>query len=363
MSSLRETVSLSKRPHDTRFKQQKLPAWQPIITAGTVLPLLFTIGVVFIPLGAIFLVTSNNISELVIDYTGDECRDVTGERCVDLLRNNTGGSCNCTISFNITHPFKGNVYLYYGLSNFYQNHRRYVKSRDDLQLIGERNDYDSLSSDCDPYRGHQDAVTMKWKAYAPCGAIANSLFNDTFDLKYDNRGTWQKVVLLKTGIAWSTDRSTKFHNPPGFSQNPAQAYNNTLAPPYWQHPVYELDPSDPSNNGYENEDLMVWMRTAALPTFKKLHRRIEHKGVFEDGLPAGAYSIEIKYVYPTWSFDGSKMVSLTTTSFIGGKNCFLGIAYLLIGFLCLILGLVFLVIHFKFNRSKSSLHFEHLTPY
>jgi len=29
--------------------------------------------------------------------------------------------------------------MYYGLSNFYQNHRRYVKSRDDSQLNGDLN--------------------------------------------------------------------------------------------------------------------------------------------------------------------------------------------------------------------------------
>lgn len=28
--------------------------------------------------------------------------------------------------------------MYYGLSNFYQNHRRYVKSRDDSQLNGDK---------------------------------------------------------------------------------------------------------------------------------------------------------------------------------------------------------------------------------
>lgn len=32
---------------------------------------------------------------------------------------------------------QNNVYMYYGLSNFYQNHRRYVKSRDDKQLNGD----------------------------------------------------------------------------------------------------------------------------------------------------------------------------------------------------------------------------------
>ena len=28
--------------------------------------------------------------------------------------------------------------MYYGFSNFYQNHRRYVKSRDDSQLNGDK---------------------------------------------------------------------------------------------------------------------------------------------------------------------------------------------------------------------------------
>jgi len=46
---------------DTKFKQQKLPAWQPIMTAGTVLPVLFAVGVAFIPLGVALLITSNNV--------------------------------------------------------------------------------------------------------------------------------------------------------------------------------------------------------------------------------------------------------------------------------------------------------------
>ena len=51
---------------DTKFKQQKLPAWQPIMTAGTVLPVLFAVGVAFIPLGVALLVTSNNVSVLCV---------------------------------------------------------------------------------------------------------------------------------------------------------------------------------------------------------------------------------------------------------------------------------------------------------
>jgi len=46
---------------DTKFTQQQLPAWQPILTASSVLPLLFAIGVGFIPLGVAFLITANNV--------------------------------------------------------------------------------------------------------------------------------------------------------------------------------------------------------------------------------------------------------------------------------------------------------------
>lgn len=61
------------------------------------------------------------------------------------------------------------------LTNYYQNHRRYVKSRDDEQLLGRL----SLtpSSDCTPF-----AYTDDGKPIAPCGAIANSLFNGKMKL-------------------------------------------------------------------------------------------------------------------------------------------------------------------------------------
>lgn len=62
--------------------------------------------------------------------------------------------------------------MYYGLTNFYQNHRRYVKSRDDAQLAGGTvNSEGDLSSDCDPFR-ENNSIPI-----APCGAVANSMFN------------------------------------------------------------------------------------------------------------------------------------------------------------------------------------------
>jgi hypothetical protein len=46
---------------DSRFKQQKMRAWQPIMTAGTVIPIFFAVGIAFIPLGIGLLVTSNGV--------------------------------------------------------------------------------------------------------------------------------------------------------------------------------------------------------------------------------------------------------------------------------------------------------------
>ena len=41
-----------------------------------------------------------------------------------------------------------------------------------------------------------------------------------------------------------------------------------MKPVNWHKNITQLE------NGFQNEDLMVWMRTAAFPTFKKLYGRI-----------------------------------------------------------------------------------------
>jgi hypothetical protein len=70
---------------------------------------------------------------------------------------------------------QGSVYMYYGLTNFYQNHRRYVKSRDDYQLLGNLG---VPSSDCAPFAFSSE----DGRPIAPCGAIANSLFSGVFGI-------------------------------------------------------------------------------------------------------------------------------------------------------------------------------------
>lgn len=112
--------------------------------------------------------------------------------------------------------------------------------------------------------------------------------------------------------------------------------------------------SEPDNNGFINEDFIVWMRTAALPTFRKLYRLIERKSNLQPTLQAGKYSLDITYNYPVHSFDGRKRMILSTISWMGGKNPFLGIAYITVGSICFFLGVVLLIIHHKYGNRNTS---------
>ena len=83
-------------------------------------------------------------------------------------------ACVIRTSLSCLTYWQGPVFLYYSLTNYYQNHRRYVKSRNYQQLRGEDQSYWSLyRGDCTPFVGNSSIS----KLYAPCGAIANSMFN------------------------------------------------------------------------------------------------------------------------------------------------------------------------------------------
>jgi hypothetical protein len=113
----------------------------------------------------------------------------------------------CEINFqDITNKVAGPVYVYYELGQFYQNHRRYVKSREDKQLAGNYLSVSELSN-CDPIiqvgdlwynqKKSVSGVMLKDKDPAiPCGLVAKSFFNDTFKLfrKFPN-GTRKEIDI------------------------------------------------------------------------------------------------------------------------------------------------------------------------
>ncbi|GAB2281186.1 ALA-interacting subunit 3, partial [Dionaea muscipula] len=101
----------------------------------------------------------------------------------------------------------------------------------------------------------------------------------------------------------------------------------------------------------EQEDLIVWMRTAALPTFRMLYGRIE-----QDLQANDLIHVTLENNYNTYSFGGKKMLVLSIASRLGGKNDFLGIAYLTVDGMCFFLAMFFALIYLLKPRYVCTLH-------
>ncbi|KAI3712729.1 hypothetical protein L1987_71294 [Smallanthus sonchifolius] len=309
---------ISKKPQYSRFTQQELPAWKPILTPGWVITSFLAIAFLFIPIGLVSLFASERVVEIVYRYDQDCVPEMYRGNVTAYIQNSL---TNKTCIENITVPKRMDppIYVYYLLDNFYQNHRRYVKSRSDKQLRSAA--YEFSTKECEPEaRLNKSRVSLP---IVPCGLIAWSLFNDTYNLIMK-----EKVLdINKKGIAWKSDTKVKF----GSNVYPKNFQSNDLIG------GGKLNESIPLS---EQEDLIVWMRTAALPTFRKLYGKINTSLEAHDTI-----TVVLENNYNTYSFGGQKKLVLSTTSWIGGKNDFLGIAYLTVGGICLFMALNFILLY------------------
>ena len=97
----------------------------------------------------------------------------------------------------------------------------------------------------------------------------------------------------------------------------------------------------------KDEHFIVWMRTAALSTFRKLWGRIT-----TDIASGETITVTIANRFNSYKYGGEKRIVLSTTSWLGGKNMFLGGAYLGIGCGCWVASFVFAYFHLPPPRRR-----------
>ena len=295
-----------ERVKQSRFKQQNLPAWRPVPTILSIVIVFSSFGILFIILGIVLLVYSNKVHSAKIEYT--DC--VLNSNCIKQL----------TLKENIDAP----VFIYYQLDGFFQNSRRYLKSKEIDQLTGDDiNSHD----DCEPAETNKQMgfpdnkiaidgnTVLNPNSYAvPCGLMAKTFFNDSFSFKIGD----EEIQVDEKNIAFGKDKKLYDKNPDKSKQ--------------W------TDITD--------EHFLVWMRPSGLPNPRKLWGRINR-----DLKKGETIDISINNQYNVNNYKGKKKIVLSNATRFGGKNKFLGISYIVVGALSILCAILFPV-GYKFQMQK-----------
>jgi LEM3 (ligand-effect modulator 3) family / CDC50 family len=295
----------------------------------------------------------------------------------------------CTLEFNVTTQLETQVFMYIRITNFYQNSRLYLKSKDSDQLSGKvytqasaistsltscgyltyancttASGYTWIGNGMTHAQNNPDCLVTNKSAvitsadeqaqYYPCGLIANSYFSgihptnsdDISDLACTGGGCTSNYAFSTTGIAWPEDASK--YTKSGWATDAtltSSVPTKVIPPPQWRAAWPEK-----YANGYtqstlpdlsQMERFQVWMRVAGLPTFRKLW------GKQSQTLPVGTYEISIRDIWNATQFGGTKAIVLSEVGFLGPKNAFLAIELLVVGIFCFLVAIFVLTVRIR----------------
>jgi len=326
-SQARGTTPGSKMPRYSTFTQQEMWACRPVLTPAWAVGIFMLLGVIFIPLGAASLSATRSVVEVSQRYDADCISGTTSAAREQTLMDQGGNGVTCNVTLTAPSKMEHPVFMYYEIKGMYQNHRRYVSSRSDPQMRGVGITTKTLK-DCKPELDYPDLSDVpaedRGQLIVPCGLIAWSMFNDTYRVykgsQIDASQELTSPTLTSSGIAWPSDKDKRYSDITGNSNIvPALRGGESI--------TGQLN---------QNEHLMVWMRTATTPRFRKLWAIINTD--FQKG---DQVTVFIENKYNTYRFNGEKSIVLSTSSWMGGANDTVGIICLVVGCLSVLCSIVF----------------------
>ncbi|KAG5486088.1 hypothetical protein LSCM4_06796 [Leishmania orientalis] len=324
---------------------------------------------------------SVNINQGILQFTADGVTHAQGTRT--------------WLEINVSRRMKAPVYMYYKITNMYQNYRDFHNGRSLSQLAGNANIGNTYL--CRPYThpgfrsnegdtpititdatGSQVTRPASYFTYNPCGIAPWSKFNDTFVLYrvltpaevqrakergipmlyggVDGKtpvtlicngtdfgpkgnplgGSLEENRCAKKGISWKADIRIRFRNLTLREDWWSLYYPYPTTNEYLRNGWYLHEPGhalpDPSDY-----DLQVWVRASFTSNFRKLYR------IIDVPLNPGTYLVDISEFYDVVSFRGSKSVVLEHAYWTNGHSVVFGVVFIVMGCLSCVLGVAFAV--------------------
>lgn len=376
----------TNRPENTRWAQQKLPMWEPMLTLSWSIGICFFVAATCLALGIVIVDTSSSLTTVRIVYDAGSDTNLTDRgdaktqqeqghvanlsNCLldtPEMANSFHANHTCFINITLTEAISGPAHIYYEIAGFHQHHRRFVSSYDRTQFTDEWRPDVALTL-CKPLEyleamscdvGVCDPATKHTRMTFPCGIVANTMFNDIFWLHEGLLPTGEKLNrthLVSNSIArtypshnmknptWAIDRNEYlpvWHNenfsriiPPTSGDQRSfimDDYTNSTA---WVHDP--LDPELGAGTGVENEHWRVWVEGAANQPFRKAYGKIRQD------LPAGTTLVfAVQSNFFVRSFAGSKALVVSELSWFGSQNFALGVFFIAVGGIFAIAGALF----------------------